>query len=207
MIRAMERYHDPMEKLALAIDSGQIAKSALVDINGIGEDVPATLICWVDDRIKVMIQAGPEHMLLSPISRLSDLSSIALIARGGWMTEAMTLILEGYCSLDENNQDPRPLDEAFIDNPRVSECLTFIHASPNEEPMIAVSPYSVGLGRVTSFLKPRFSHQEPFERHFKPLMDALTHERPSSKTNDRRRDQSARELIGQLGWSVLDHEV
>jgi hypothetical protein len=206
MIPLMEQYHESLEKLALALESVQMAKSFLIEMEGIGQDLPATLMGWFDDRIAVMIQAGEEHANDTPMQRIADISSIALIAKGGWLCESMTLVLEGYCSLTEDTMDERPLNEAFVDNPAVSECLTFVHVDKGDDPIIAVSPYSVGLGRVTSFSKPKFSNKEPFRSHFEPLMKALAHERGASSVPVRRRHDAATELIGQLGWSVLNHD-
>jgi hypothetical protein len=203
MIHLMDQYKEEMEKIALAIQSVQMAKSLLVECEGIGQDLPATLMCWHDHKISAMVQAGPDVANQTPARKLSDLSTIALIAKTGWRASAMTLVVEGYCKMTDDSTETRPLDEAFVDNPSVSECLTFIHVE-NEDPLIVVSPYSVGLGRVTSFHPPKLSYREPFARHFEPLMAALQHEVDGDRVDPDRRDASARKLIDSLGWVVLD---
>jgi hypothetical protein len=194
-----------MEKIALAMQSVQMAKSLLVECEGIGQDLPATLMCWHDHKISAMVQAGPDVANQTPARKLSDLSTIALIAKTGWQASAMTLVVEGYCQMSDDVTETRPLDEAFVDNPSVSECLTFIHVE-DEDPVIVVSPYSVGLGRVTAFDSPKLSYREPFKRHFESLMAALQHEVDGDKVDSARRESSACKLIDSLGWVVLDFD-
>lgn len=199
----MDKYSDPMGKLALAVDSVQMAKSFLIESEGIGQDIPMTMLCWHDDLIEIMLQAGPEVSKATSARRIADLSSVALIAKSGWMAESITLVVEGYCQLDSSSTDVRPLDQAFVDTPSVSECLTFMHVDRDEDPLVMVSPYSVGLGRVTSFSEPKFSYKEPFRKYFDPLIAALQYEIKKPIVNPVRRVESAEKLIESLGWSAL----
>lgn len=198
----MERYPTARDKLALLIESTCIAKSLLVQEKGIGEDLPPTLVGWDDDTFLILIQAN-ERMKTRPRDRrLESLYRCAMHVRDGWYPDTFTFISEGYCQIDGTIPETRPLPEAFVDNPTVSECLTFIHVTATTTTVVAL-PYRQLLGRVVDYGVLTRVKAEYFEAEAKPLRQSLNIEPPTP--TDLWDNHIARiiELVEREGWDVV----
>ena len=192
----MEQYPTVKRKLALLVESACTAKLWLVQEKGIGEDMPSTLVGWESHKINVLVQAD-ERLRAKPLEeRHRRLRRVALCIMKGWAPEEMTLISEGYCNVGTEDDD-RPLAEAFVDNPDVKECLTFVHVTPRLKPLVIAVPYSCGLGRVTTFDMPSRAYTADFEEQWQPLADALGF--PPPFTPDPAKVVAE---IDALGWAI-----
>ena len=198
----MDRYPTAKDKLALLIESTCIAKSLLVQEKGIGEDLPSTLVGWDEDSFLILIQAGEQVKNRSRDRRLESLYRCAMHVRDGWYPDTFTFINEGYCQVDGTTPETRPLPEAFVDNPTVSECLTFIHVTATTTVVVAL-PYRQLLGRVVDYgtiTRVKASH---FDAEAAPLQQALNIEPPTPV--DLWDDHITRvvQLIEREGWQAV----
>jgi hypothetical protein len=192
----VEQYLTVKRKLALLIESACTAKLWLVQEKGIGEDMPSTLVGWKSHKVNVLVQAD-ERLRSKPLEdRHRRLEGVALNLMRGWCPDEMTLISEGYCNVGSEDDD-RPLAEAFVDNPSIKECLTFVHVAPRLKPFVVAVPYSCGLGRVTTFDAPSRAYAADFEEQWGPIAAALGRRSPSKPD-----PSNAEREIGALGWSL-----
>lgn len=199
----MERYPSNIEKLALLVESTCIAKSLLVQEKGIGEDLGATLVGWDDDVFTILIQADENMMRRPRDRRLESLYRCALHVRDGWYPNTFTFISEGYCQIDNTDQpETRPLDEAFVDNPDVTECLTFIHVT-EDDTTVVVLPYSQHFGRVVEYGAVKRAKPALFEEQATPLRQALALEPDTPTLNFDDHIEQTIALIEREGWQVV----
>ena len=145
----VERYRSTKEKIALLVSSTSMAKAVLVLEEGIGQDLPATLVGWEGDRFVCLAQATDTIMNGTRKKRLHSLANVAALMKDGWDPDSFTFISEGYCNTGQS-EDDRPLPEAFCDNHEVKECLTFIHVT-NNNIIVVVLPYHQDYGRIVRY--------------------------------------------------------
>ncbi len=175
-----------------------MAKLLLVQEKGIGEDMPSTLVGWESHRINVLVQAD-ERLRLKPLEdRYRRLGQVAGHLMTGWCPDEMTLVSEGFCNVGQEDED-RPLSEAFVDNPDVKECLTFVHVTPHLKPLVIAVPYVCGLGRTTVFGGPSRAYAADFSEEWEPLASALGC--PPAFTPD---PEKVMGRIVELGWSLAE---
>ena len=191
----MERYPTTKDKLGLLIESSCIAKVFLVQEKGIGEDMPPTIVGWTKDKVTVLAQADMERQLQEVSKQIERLAELVV---GGWGTGEVTLITEGYCNVGAE-QEERPLREAFIDNPDIKECLSFIHVSHTGKPVVVAVPYTCGLGRTTTMGMVTRVYADDFSHYWKPIASAILSKQPLTSL-----DIDEVEEIKSLGWSVVD---
>lgn len=198
----MERYPSPQDKLALLIESTCIAKSLLVQEKGIGEDLPPTLVGWDDGTFLILIQAGEQLKTRTRDRRLESLYRCAMHVRDGWYPDSFTFINEGYCQVDGTIPETRPLPEAFVDNPTVSECLTFIHVTATTTVVVAL-PYRQLLGRIVDYGTVTRVKADYFDGEASPLQRALNIEpdTPVDMWNDH--ITYVIDCIEREGWDVV----
>ena len=146
-------YETDLDKLALAVESTQVAKQISVDEQGIGEDLNINIFAWCKNELLVIAQLKNTHKL-SPASRLEKIMNGACIMRKGWGIDEYTFIAEGYCSLKPSATKGKDLRALFAQqNSPVRECISFTHVKEHDHSFISV-PYTVGVGRIVDFDTP-----------------------------------------------------
>jgi hypothetical protein len=150
----MQEYVNDIGKMALALTSGQLAKTEAVDEHGVGEELATHFLGWVDDVLGLICQMGDKLSRQDKEERLKASASLCRIMRHYWWVTGLTMVSEGYCSLDKYATSGMELSEAFTDPTKpVVECLTVIHTSIDEDgnaspASMVAAPYRVGVGRV-----------------------------------------------------------
>jgi hypothetical protein len=149
----MDEYPDDMGKIALTITSAQLAKDLMVDEYGIGEDLAFTFFGWRENRLSMVVQLRNEFMRAPVIERIPRCQVMCNLIRTAWAIDAITLVAEGFETLDKSKLGGKDLRQAFIDGKDlVRECITVTHCEINEvngniETTVATVPYSYEVGR------------------------------------------------------------
>lgn len=149
----MNDYVDDISKMALALTSGQMAKDEAVKEHGIGEDVAVHFMGWIGDSLVLICQMTDILSNKNKNDRFIACAALCASLRQYWWITAVTMLSEGYCSLDKNATQDMDLATAFIDPTKpVVECLTVMHSSISSSGTIApvsmvTAPYRVGFGR------------------------------------------------------------
>ncbi len=147
----MDLYDDVYGKLALTLTATQVAKQQIVDVNGIGEDLPFCLTGWQDGVLLSMMALGPETMALPVPQRLPLVSASAQVLRAVFGCDSITFVAEGFISRNAQTRG-RDLRRAFVDATKdVNECVTVCHVEINRfgEPDATIMsvPYGYVNGR------------------------------------------------------------
>ena len=147
----MDGYYDTLDKVALAVESAKIAKSVVVQQDGIGEDLSFNLMAWSDDELCVVAQLSQSFMS-DHEDRFARLIQAACILRQGWRATAFTLVAEGYCSTDASGSKGKDLAQLFSSPSAdfVKECLSFTHVEDEDVLFVAV-PYTYFPPRLVEF--------------------------------------------------------
>lgn len=149
----MDEYPDDMSKIALTITSAQMAKDLMVDEYGIGEDLAFTFFGWRENRLSMVVQLRNEFMRVPVTERIPRCQVMCNLLRTAWAVDAITLVAEGFETLDKTRLDGKNLRQAFVEGGNlVRECVTATHCEINEvngniETTIATVPYSYEIGR------------------------------------------------------------
>lgn len=159
-ISVMDTYPSILDKMALAVESSKVAKTMVVQQDGIGEDMNFNLMGWRDCELVVVAQLSQVFMK-DKEDRFARIIHAACVMRQGWDIDAFTFIAEGYCSFDKEATDGRDMAEVFSesDSP-VDECLAFTHVDYDEILYVTV-PYKCVPPRKVEFADAlRYSGEE-----------------------------------------------
>ena len=153
-----DSYADNFSKLALAATSAQLAKTVCVQEYGVGEDLTFNFMGWNGDELIVVCQMKKEMMKIHPNDRLDRCTSLLTALRRYWYITAVTMIAEGYCSLDPERTKGVELAKDFAkQDSAVEECITLTHAEIIDNTIISVNlialPYIYELGRTVNWLE------------------------------------------------------
>jgi len=153
----MESYVDDMSKMALALTSAQMAKDVAVSEYGIGEDIATHFLGWSNKYLLLIFQMKKALTLLSPEEKFNRCKELCETMRKYWGIASLTMVAEGYCSLDATQTENTQLATAFLDkNKPVFECITVSHASLDDSGSVTpvsmvAAPYTVGVGKVVDW--------------------------------------------------------
>lgn len=153
MSSLMDRYPDSMTKIALTLTSAQIAKDLVVSEDGIGEDLTFNFFGWRDDELIIVSQLQRTLMSLPIMERINRCSEMCKALRAYWGITSLSLIAEGYETLQKENLTGKELRQAFIEDANmVRECVTVTHCEPNEvhgnlELTLVSVPYSYAVAK------------------------------------------------------------
>lgn len=146
-------YDNDFSKIALAATAAQMAKSTGVKDLGIGEDLPMNFFAWGETELVAVAQCGSAIMNLPPEERLAKCARLCALLRRYWWATSITMVAEGFCSMDKEKTKGIELSRAFLDPSKpVVECVTVGHASLDDGAdgpaftMVAI-PYEYELGR------------------------------------------------------------
>ncbi len=149
-------YDDDFSKIALAVTAAQLAKVNSVKEFGIGEDLTFNFFGWRNDNLTIICQMSRKDMSLSIKKRLMKSTELCSVLRRYWQVTSITMVAEGYCSMDADKTGNIELSKAFLDpSASVRECITVAHANAAEAvgrggsiPLTTVAvPYSYEIGR------------------------------------------------------------
>ena len=142
-----------MSKMALALTSAQMAKDLVVRDHGIGEDLTFNFFGWRKDDLIIMAQLQRSLMGIPIVERIARCGDMCKILRTYWGVTAISLVAEGFETLDKTRLNGRDLRQAFIEDPNlVHECITVTHCEPNEvngdlELTLVSVPYSYAVAK------------------------------------------------------------
>lgn len=144
--------------MALAATSAQLAKSMCVTEFGVGEDLTFNFMGWVDSELSIICQLKREFMNLDHSDRLTKCGALCIALRRYWGVTDITMIAEGYCSLDAEKTQGLDLAKAYIDKAMgIEECLTVTHAHEDSSSRVGVDlvavPYVYEVGRNIKWLE------------------------------------------------------
>lgn len=155
----MEEYVTDFAKMALALTSTQLAKETAVKEHGIGEEINVHFMGWNEEDLVVIAQMNDAVAKTGPDERFERSKILCELLRKNWGVESLTMVSEGYCSLDSSKTENCNLATAFASSSLpVFECITVTHvtidiygtASPVS--MVA-APYVVKIGRNVEWLE------------------------------------------------------
>jgi hypothetical protein len=191
----VDQYMDDFSKMALALTSAQMAKDAAVEEHGVGEDLAIHFLAWIDDGLIAITQMNSETMKLDPEVRFDRCKEACKVLRREMWATAITMVSEGYCSLDSHKTKNMDLALAFSD-PKlpIYECLTVSHASIDEEnghitpTSMVAAPYRLALGRKVEW-KEVLVYPEKAEHHTKQakyphMLNRVLQMSPSDSVDD-----------------------
>jgi hypothetical protein len=138
----MNEYPEMLDKVALAVESTKVAKSLVVQQEGIGEDLNFSLMAWTDGDLRIVVQLKNEYMK-DHEDRYERLVQAACIIRQGWGATAFTMVAEGFCSTNPAESKGKDLAQLFaaVNVDYVRECLAFTHIE-EDDILFVVVPYS-----------------------------------------------------------------
>jgi hypothetical protein len=147
-----DSYADNFSKLALAATSAQLAKTIAVKDYGVGEDLTFNFMGWNGDELVIVCQMRKELMSADPSERVVRCQSMCSSLRSYWGVTAITMVAEGYCSMNPEKTSGLELAKAFAEpDSDVQECLTLTHAEILDDKNIEVNlialPYKYEVGR------------------------------------------------------------
>lgn len=144
----LESFNNRLDKMALALMSGVEAKNDSVKEFGIGEDLPISIFCWRNNKLRLMLQLKSEVQKANQIERFSAITGAACVTRRGWGVDEFTLVSEAYVSHDPTLTKDIELKEAFVNpNLKVDECLTVMHVDSSRVSFV-VKSYKYGVPRT-----------------------------------------------------------
>lgn len=144
----LSSFDNRIDKIGLALMSAVEAKGDSVKEFGIGEDLSINLFCWRQDKLKAMLQLRHQVQNMSQSERFEAVTDALCATRRGWGIDAISLVSEGYVSIEPQLTAGLSLKEAFL-NPdgNVRECLTVAHVEDGYVTFV-VKPYRYDVPRV-----------------------------------------------------------
>ena len=144
----LSTFDNRIDKIGLALMSAVEAKSDSVKEFGIGEDLAINLFCWRENKLRVMLQLRHEVQNLNHMDRFNAVMSALSITRRGWGIDAISLVSEGYVSIDPEASAGLSLKDEFI-NPKsnIRECITVAHLEDGHVTFV-VKPYRYNVPRL-----------------------------------------------------------
>jgi hypothetical protein len=131
-------YDNSFSKIALTITSAQLAKKMSVKEFGVGEDLTFNFMGWDDDKLVVICQMKKPIMALEHADRLTRSGHLCIALRRYWGVTDITMIAEGFCSLDSKKTKGLDLAKVYAQNgSEVQECITVAHASVRGDKMLS----------------------------------------------------------------------
>lgn len=148
LVMRLDSFGNRLDKMALALMSGVEAKNDSVREFGIGEDLPISIFCWKNDRLRLMLQLRAEVQKATQDERFEAIATAACVTRRGWGIDEFTLVSEAYVSHDPLLTKGIELKQAFVDPEfKVNECLTVMHVD-SERVSFVVKTYKYDVPRV-----------------------------------------------------------
>jgi len=148
-------YPDSSAKVALVATVGVQAKKYVVSEFGVGEVITMTIFAWKDDRLVCL--AGADLAwgdFADPDERLGRIATTCRVLRRGFGADALSMLAEGWVSLDPAKSRGRDLAEQFAEGVEsgVDECLTVCHVEGGGSVVdVCAKPFTVQVGKRVKF--------------------------------------------------------
>ena len=191
----MEQYVNDFSKMALALTSAQMAKDDAVQEHGVGEEIAVHFLAWVDDALFAICQMNGETGKLDPDERFNRCKELCKILRRDLWCTAITMVSEGYCSLDSSKTNNMDLAAAFAD-PKlpVYECITITHVSIDEDTnhiapvSMVAAPFKMVAGRKVQWKEvlvyPEKAEQHTKQTRYPAMLRRVLQMNPNDAPND-----------------------
>lgn len=210
----MQQYVDDMGKMALALTSAQLAKDEAVKEFGAKEELALHFLAWMDNALVAICQMSPDTAKMDASARFARCKSLCEILRLRMWCTALTMVSEGYCSLDASKTNGIELSSAFGDPAfPIHECVTVSHVSIDEHTnhiapvSMVAAPYSVSMDQSVNW-KDILVYPEKATQHTKqtkyPMMLHKTMQIKPDESIDDETLNSVQEQIESLGF-VIHH--
>jgi hypothetical protein len=132
-------------------------KEQTVKEYGIGEDININLYAWNGPFLSAICQMSSQLMDQSHEVRFGRVVDASVIIRQALGIDSITMIAEGYVSIDPLRTQEMPLPEAFVKLPDVvKECITFTHVY-QEQVLFMTKPYKYTVPRSLIWEKEIFT--------------------------------------------------
>lgn len=157
-------------RINYTLDVAKINKASMIEEFGIGEDLAPTLFGWLGEELKMVCAIAP----VVPKKRRFESMFMAIVAmRRGCDADAVTIISDAYFS-DFGSEVS--IEQRFADGDQsVTEALLVI--STEEDTVMRIQPYRVGLGRKVSYGEPSLRSVDPEVGYASGFKRALQTER------------------------------
>lgn len=208
----MEQYVNDFSKMALALTSAQMAKDDAIQEHGVGEEIAVHFLAWVDDGLIAICQMNADTGKLDHEERFNRCKELCKVLRKDLWCTALTMVSEGYCSLDSSKTNNMDLAVAYAD-PKlpVYECITVTHVSIDEDnghiaPVSMVAaPYKVEVGRKVVW-KEVLVYPEKAEHHTKQtkypkMLHRVLQMTPDDSISDESLTEAALKVVS-LGFTM-----
>jgi hypothetical protein len=206
----MEQYVNDFSKMALALTSAQMAKDDAVQEHGVGEEIAVHFLAWVDDGLIAICQMGADTSKMDPDERFNRCKELCKILRKDLWCTALTMVSEGYCSLDSSKTNNMDLATAFAD-PKlpVYECITISHISIDEDTghiapvSMVAAPYKINVGRKVQWKEvlvyPEKAEQHTKQTRYPAMLRRVLQMSPDESINDETLNAAASNIVN-LGF-------
>lgn len=207
-----DNYSDNFSKLALAATSAQLAKTISVKDFGVGEDLTFNFMGWNSDELSIVCQMRKEMMQIEPEDRLSRCMDMCSALRKYWGITALTMVAEGYCSMNPEKTSGVELAKAFAQpDSDVQECITLTHAEITDKQNVEVNlialPYKYQVGREVEWLDmlfyPTKAQQVLRQSKYPIMLERSLHESISQDVNPEDYDE-IRQNIFSSGFYIQE---
>ena len=205
-------YLDDLKRMALALTSAQMAKDVAVKEHGIGEELSTHFLGWSASHLSVICQMGGDLQKTSHENRIKKSSLACSIIRKTWWVTSLTMVAEGFCSLDANMTKGMDLSIAYLNKDLpVYECITVTHVNSEAEDdqsvaLVAV-PYKCEIGRNVrwneTLVYPSHIDQHIFPSHYSVMLKKSLSLQPEQNI-DRDQIEKARSEIKALGFAMQE---
>lgn len=201
----MEQYVNDFSKMALALTSAQMAKDDAIKEHGVGEEIAIHFLAWIDSALIAICQMDSETSKMEPEIRFNKCKQLCSLLRHDMWATAITMVSEGYCSLDSSKTNSMDLSVAFAD-PKlpVYECITISHTSINDDnghvaPVSMVAaPYRITAGRKVDW-REVLVYPEKAEEHTKQgKYPAMLRRVLQSQPNESQNNETFNEIIAKI---------
>lgn len=208
-----DTYGDEIKKMALIATSSQLAKETSVAKMGIGEDLNFNFFGWNEDTLGLICQLGYEGMRKPVADRFNQCLACCVAMRQYWGVSEITMVAEGFVSLDPMASKGKSLREMFAAGKGVDECLTVTHARMDGEsrPVVSVValPYSYN-GKKISWKRMLAAPDQAIsvlrESMFPAMLVRSLAEKEMPNSTRETRDSVARQMADD-GFEIVDFGV
>lgn len=198
------------KRIALALTSAQLAKDTTVKEHGIGEDIPTHFLGWSPSNLVLVGQMESSLQKTDHDNRLIKADRFCQLLRKNWWVTSITMVAEGYCSLDSSRTNGMELEKAFLD-PKlpVYECITVSHVTDGDQISLSMiaCPYKVGLGKIVKWNE-ILAYPENGEKHVSPSRYSMMLKRtmlaPMEEDLNQEKMDAARNEVRELGFSLQE---
>lgn len=206
-----DEYMSDFKRMALALTSAQMAKDTSVKQFGIGEDLPTHFLGWSPINLVLVCQMTESLQKMSHEERLSRSERLCSLLRRYWWLTSLTMVAEGYCSLNSHKTQGMELSKAYLDpSLPIYECLTVSHVNGDDQKAsvsMVAAPYRVELGKVVKWNEMLVYPENP-DKHISPSRYALMLKKAmlgnmEENLNQSKMDEARKEVL-ELGFNIQE---